>query len=98
MNSPSIFQGPEGGGGGAELYMSKTEFCSITGATRDLQQRLRVRVRTSAVRQDAPGRIYNLETLEPWREKTDTGEVSWGPGIFAGVWAPLLISSSFLLS
>lgn len=45
--------------------MSKIEFCSVTGVTRDLQQWLRVRVRTSAVRQDALSRIYNLETLEP---------------------------------
>lgn len=65
MNSPSVFQGPRGGGGGAELYISKTEFCSVTGMTRNLQQWPRARVRTSAVRQDALGRIYTLETLEP---------------------------------
>ena len=65
MNSPSVFQGPERGGGGAELYISKIEFCGVTGMTRNLPQWLRSRVRTSAVRQDALGRVYNLETLEP---------------------------------
>lgn len=82
---PSVLQGPEGGGGEAELYISKIESCSVTEMTRNLQQWLRARVRTSAVRQDAFGRIYHLETLEPWREKRDTGEVSWRPDIFAGV-------------
>lgn len=31
LSSPSVFQGPRGGGGGAELYISKTEFCSVAG-------------------------------------------------------------------
>ena len=65
MNSPSVLQGPEGGGGGAELYVSKNESCSVTEMTMNLEQWLRARVRTSAVRQDALGRIYHLETLEP---------------------------------
>lgn len=47
--------------------------------TRNLQQWPQARVRTSAVRQDALGRIYTLETLEPWRKKGCRGGVlaSW---------------------